>query len=195
MRTIATAAVAASTILWSPIAFSEADSSEPLEASLSPEQIVAMQATFPNEGAAPLGKAAGFDKLRGSRKVAIIIAQGARSRLEAALAAVYAAYEGGNQAQAKGDRDASGEFHSFGVFQLSSKHTDPALAFDTRRAFRVWQAMKDRVEEQCGSNEPEERLAALISGDCRLARAQARKRYEVAERAMQAVFADDRPSD
>lgn len=158
---------------------SSAEANKPTaEQAVTVEDVQALQALIPPE-AHPHGKPAGFERAGEAKRVALAIAKGARSSEEAALAAVYAAYEASNEPKAEGDGH-----KSFGLFQLNGERTPKECAFDPDCAFGVWKALKDDAETRCARNPPEERLAVIASGSCDLARAKVRVRYQIAARVL-----------
>jgi hypothetical protein len=111
-----------------------------------------------------------WDRIGSAREIAAAISKVARDRDEADRMALFSAWEGGMRKTAVGDNG-----KSKGIVQLQG--VSDAVAFDPVLALRAWQAKADAVA--CSANPPDERLAALASGSCRLGRALVKRREEV----------------
>lgn len=108
-----------------------------------------------------------------ARAIAKAIAKYAPTREWAALATVYAAYESSNDTRIVGDGG-----KALGAWQIQGSDKEQAL--NPYSAIRVWLGMARTSERSCKDNEPEERLAALASGDCTKGRLKVRRRLEAA---------------
>lgn len=104
--------------------------------------------------------------------------------LEASLMATYAAFEGGNLKCVSGDGGTS-----WGVFQLSEKHTPRAVACDPTQAAKVWVRLAHVT--QCTDLPDNESLSPLASGNCAHGRVLTRRRFAHAER----IVAELRPQE
>lgn len=141
------------------------------EPAVSLADVLAMQARIPNceIGCTETGAyATAGDALA----VAKAIAHAAKAPHDAALAALYAAWESANRKRARGDRGLAR-----GIWQL---HADPAIADDPERAVFYWFDLARRSRALCHDLPEPEQLAALVSGSCERGRALARRRDEIA---------------
>lgn len=140
-------------------------------------------ARIPSEGsqlgAHPLdAQPAGFDR-SASADVVAAIAKNARTREEAALLTVFAAYESGARTAGKDGRCIGGDGHpgtyrSYGAWQENIEHAGMVVACDANLAARWWIALRDEAAARC----PEAPLAPIIGG-CNIPKA----RRQAAERA------------
>jgi hypothetical protein len=124
----------------------------------------------------PRGNLGHYERGPSVRAIAQAIASHARDREEAATAAVFAAYESGMNAHAKGDKKA-GVYHSRGPWALYD--VSPDVAEDPDRAIVRWLAIKRDAETRCAENPPAERLAVLASGHCDRGKKKVRVRMRV----------------
>jgi len=99
--------------------------------------------------------------------------------------AVFAVFESGLDAKAKGDSDSRGVFHAFGAFQLQGAPL--RVAYNPRLAAARWLAFAKENEALCTSNAREERFASLASGRCDRGRVLARRREMWAAKVLEAV--------
>ena len=113
-----------------------------------------------------------YDHGPSAKALAEAIARHATSREEAALAAVYVAYESGADANAVGDK---GKCH--GAYQL--RYVPPDVAADPDASTRIWLSLARDAQEKC-DGEMDERMARLMSGSCGAGRMKARKRAAMA---------------
>jgi hypothetical protein len=149
----------------------------PPETVTAPE-VLAMMARIPaveNEASPAYARVGHWERLGVAGELAVAIATVAPSRETAALMALYAAFEGGNQACAVGDGG-----KSLGPFQLQRAST--LTACSALPAARAWLKLADWSWKTCAGNPPDERLALLASGSCQRGRQQVRKRAELARR-------------
>ena len=108
-----------------------------------------------------------------AREIADAIAAATSDEAAQADAVVFAAYESSNSktgADGKcigGDKNAAtGEFQSFGVFQLSRLSVPVEVACVPKFAAVEWVRMRDEALRVCAANPPEDRLAWLAAGSC-----------------------------
>jgi hypothetical protein len=150
----------------------EARASEDVE--LTQSDVLAMMALVPTQLAH--GKPAGFERSRDAKEIATAIAEKVHGdRWWASRLVVYGAYESGFRNRASGD---GGKAHGF----LQLQQVPMYVAVDPRLAIDAWMTKANYSLEHCASNPPEERLAALASGDCNHGRMVARHRDELALR-------------
>ncbi len=145
--------------------------SSPTTPAVTPAQVKAMQALIPNceIGCTAVG---GYATAGDATKIANAISKTARSPLEAAEEAVFAAFESGNR-----ETIVSPDGRDWGAWQL--RDAGPK-AFDSVRAARMWIGAADASRALCASNPAAEQLAALVSGSCDHGREKARHRNDIA---------------
>lgn len=116
------------------------------------------------------------------------IAAEARDLTEAATAAVFLAYESAVNSHAVGDRG-SKDGASYGAFQMKQFWIARSKAVDPAASVHAWLRLKRRSEELCAKNPPDDRLAALASGNCGHAWRRVERRMRVVHDVVAAVRA------
>jgi len=110
---------------------------------------------------------AGFERKEEADAFATAIAHDARDLSEVLAAVQTVAYESGVNSHAKGDHNAlTGEPQSYGGYQLSVLRVPPEDAMDIEVSTTVWLALYRNSLALCEKNLPEERMAAVYSGNC-----------------------------
>lgn len=151
------------------------------EPQVTAADVVAMMAAVPTRGGAFPGH---YDRARDAVRIAVGIAAAVNDeqetvlddrRSDAALLAVFAAYESANHSCASGDRGAS-----LGFLQIQGVRA--SIACDPTAASREWLWRARVAMRTCVESPPEERLALLASGRCSRARQLSRDRVELARR-------------
>lgn len=140
---------------------------------LTQTDVLAMMALVPVQmGHQP----AGYERSRDAKEIATAIAEKSHGdKWWASHLVVYGAYESGFQKRASGDGG-----KAYGFLQL--QQVPATVAENPRLAIEAWMAKANYSLERCASNPPEERLAALTSGDCQKGRMLARHRDKLALR-------------
>jgi len=146
---------------------------------VTPDDVMAMIAQIPVQ----LGhwKPAGFDRVPDAKAFAEAIADTADGSLlgdvrnDAALMAVFVAYEGGFRKCPVGDGG-----KSLGGLQL--QRASRRVACTPSLAVAEWLARAQESMQTCAGLPPEERLASLASGSCQAGRSLVRRRVQVARR-------------
>ena len=146
---------------------------------ITADLVADMQAKIPEESRYRAMKPAGFEHAGDAKVVAEAIARHASSPKQAAILAVFIAYESGNQLRARGDfRD--GVYHSFGPLQLGTHVLPEEDAYDLDKAIVAWQALAASSAARCRALPEEEQLAAVASGNCAHGHVKSRTRVYVA---------------
>ena len=149
------------------------------ENTVSADDVIAMIVESPVQ----LGhwRKAGFDKKPEAREIAEAIAAAADGSLlgnvreDAALMAVYAAYEGGMRKCVVGDGG-----KSWGTWQM--QRASWKIACTPSLAIQEWLSRAQWSTKACERFPLEERLAQLASGSCEVARPLASRRVRVARK-------------
>jgi hypothetical protein len=143
----------------------------------SVDDVLTMMARVPNECAlySNCPKTWGpphYESLNDAREIATAIAAGVVAEADpwgrAALGVIYAAFESNNRRCASGDGG-----KSWGAWQMQRVNNacTPLLAFP------MWLAKVENSEKTCVALPPEDRLAALASGNCDHGRDKVRHRW------------------
>ena len=142
---------------------------------------------LPASEAYPNGPTAKYSQIGSGREVSIAISRVADgsvtgdAREDAALMAVYAAFESANRGCAVGDGG-----KALGVWQL--QYTSRTVACDPYKAALHWRAMARYSVKMCaadgmpGKADPLARLALVVSGDCIRGLKKTRERATLARR-------------
>jgi len=147
------------------------------------DEVLAMMKAVP-EKAHP-SRPGRYDQVGDAQEIARGIAMVAPQKDTAALLAVFAAYESSNQKCVGGDKNAAGEFQSWGTFQLRGVSMDTACNPELAAAY--WLKLKAQAEATCAENPIDDRLAPLTGGSCERGRAVSRTRHRIARTVAAAV--------
>jgi hypothetical protein len=157
-------------------------------------RVLSMMAKVPEK--AHQSRPGRYETMRDAPEIADAIAAASSSDKAASDAVVFAAYESSNSKTDAngeclgGDPDpVTGEFRSWGVFQLSALSVPKSVACDPKQAAVAWMKLRADALRVCASSPPEDRLAWLAAGSCtnRGGLKESRFRTHVAEQVLEAV--------
>ena len=170
------AALAALSLAASPLG-----ADEPVH--LSTEQVLQLMKFIPAK--ANPNVPGQYDRAADAREAASAIALVAPDAFNAALMSVFSAFESSNQKCVGGDKDKHGEYQSWGLFQL--RYVPKTVACDPVQAAHRWLSLANEAQSRCAALPPDERLAALTSGDCGHGHVVSRSRMRLAREVLSAA--------